>query len=104
MSNAFVVGQRLGERSATIASNIQSKSVEEVLDVCLLLRLKEINLALIAEAGVSRKGYPGALGANPSLLVSTTAVRPATVALGGVVPVLFDIEKSGHACAISTLD
>jgi hypothetical protein len=80
MSDAFVVGQRLRERSATIASNIQSKSVEEVLDVCLLLRLKELDLALIAEASVSRKGYAGALGANPSLLVSTTAVRPATVA------------------------
>jgi hypothetical protein len=73
MSAAFVADQ-FRTRSATIASNIQSKAVEEVLDVCLLLGLKELNLALIGEAGVSRKDYAGALGADPSLRVTTTTL------------------------------
>jgi len=52
---------------------------------------------LIAEPGVSRKGHAGALRADPSLRVAVPSHRPATVAEGGVVPMLFDIEKKGDA-------
>jgi hypothetical protein len=73
MSGAFIVDKRIGERSATITSNIQLEPIEEILDVCPLFGLKVLNfINLIAEAGVSRKGRAGAVRADPSLRVTTT--------------------------------